>query len=108
MRVFLLAIFAALTLAMSTCTRDSTVTISCANQMTQGQAYCLFHRTRAGLFGRRYSVIIGMQPNRGLFFGIPWGADKVAAAWQSGTDQLTVSMPGTQLIIERDQYIDRR
>lgn len=82
--------------------------IVCGPAPSQGGRYCVYHRSTPGLLGDSYSLLVGVSPNRGLRYEVPYARSQVAASWASDTGALTVSMPGTQLVIHRNEYVDTR
>ncbi|MFE1593625.1 hypothetical protein [Nocardia sp. NPDC058705] len=86
------------------------VVVSCRSehaQPKQGRSYCVYHRTTPGLLSTEYVLHVGIAPNRGLFYDIPYPAGDVAATWDSETELLTITMPGTTLTITEAEYSDR-
>ncbi|KAF0848881.1 hypothetical protein FNL39_101312 [Nocardia caishijiensis] len=81
------------------------VVISC--RPDSGRAYCVYHRTTPGLLATEREMHVGIAPNRGLFYDIPYSAADVQASWNAETGLLTITMPGTELRIAEAEYRDR-
>ncbi|MFE3319297.1 hypothetical protein [Nocardia sp. NPDC059195] len=81
------------------------IVVSC--RPDSGRSYCVYHRTTSGLGATEYEIHVGIAPNRGLFYRVPYPAGDVAATWNPDTDLLTITMPGTELTIAEAEYRDR-
>lgn len=90
---------------VATSAMSDQVVVSC--RPDPGRSYCVYHRTTPGLLATEYLIHVGIAPNRGLFYDIPYPASDVAAAWSPDTDLLTITMPGTELTIAEAEYRDR-
>lgn len=82
------------------------VELSCGPERGN-RSYCVYHRTTPGLLATEYEIHVGIAPNRGLFYDIPYPAGDVAATWNPDTGLLTITMPGTELTIAEAEYRDR-
>ncbi len=81
------------------------VVVSC--RPDSARSYCVYHRTTPGLLSTEYEMHVGIAPNRGLFYDIPYSAGDVQASWNTDTGLLTITMPGTGLTIAEAEYRDR-
>ncbi|MFD4354989.1 hypothetical protein ACFWPX_20715 [Nocardia sp. NPDC058518] len=90
---------------VATSVMSDQVIVSC--RPDPGRSYCVYHRTTPGLLATEYVIHVGIAPNRGLFYEIPYPAGDVAATWNPDTALLTIAMPGTELKIAEAEYRDR-
>ncbi|MEV0853228.1 hypothetical protein [Nocardia fluminea] len=90
---------------VATSVMSDQVVVSC--RPDPGRSYCVYHRTTPALLATEYVIHIGIAPDRGLFYDIPYPASDLAATWNPDTALLTITMPGTELKIAEAEYRDR-
>lgn len=74
----------------------------------EDQEYCVHYRGDRGLFGISHTLSIGRAPDRGLRFSVPFAPERIEVRWNSGTEEVTIAMPGATLTVGPEAYVDRR
>lgn len=76
--------------------------ISCHQPTTQSTQlpYCVYYKNNR--------LLIGSNNDRGLSYTIPYDVKDISVNWDNDTDALTVTMPGTKLVVQSSEYVDER
>ncbi|WP_312796942.1 hypothetical protein [Tianweitania sp.] len=87
----------------------TTATLSCQDAPIADQTrYCVYYDERPALFSATYRLTIGREEGRGVVYTVPFSQAHIQTNWSATTGDLTITLPGSSIIVSPSQYIDHR